>query len=157
MRKHSIIRYMGDVFMIYGIATLLLNMFCMFFAEYTQEISTLFMLGSTRSGISTDTSLQFLLTVAAATGLKYIFMTDILIKNMSRTARTVALFISAFAVTCGSVALFAWFPVNDPFIWGLFIVCFFVSCAISTLASYIAEKQENDRLDAALKKYKEEN
>ncbi len=155
MKRRSLLGFFSDAFMIYGILTLLLNLLCKIFGDGAKKISTLFSLGS--SGIATDTSLQFLVIIMAVSALRYVFMTDMLIKNMPRTARIVLMFISAFAISCGAVVLFGWFPVNMPLLWVLFIVCFAVSCTVSTVISYLAEKQENSRLDLALKKYKEEN
>ena len=43
-----------------------------------------------------------------------------------------------------------------PLAWVIFIVCFIISCTVSTFISVLAEKQENRRLEEALKRYKEE-
>ena len=155
MKKRSVLGFLADLFMIYGITTAILNIFCILFGAEAQGFSSIFAIGG--SGVSTAVSFEFLLTIACMMGVRYIFMTDIFIKDMSLAARTVLMFIAAFLLGCGAVALFGWFPVDLPLAWILIIVCFTVSCSVSTAISLAAEKQENRRLEQALKKYKEEN
>lgn len=140
--------------MIYGITTGLLNVFCIIFGTSAHGISTIFSLG--KAGVGIETSFQFLLAVSVIVGLRLIFSTDILIKNMPLAARIIAMFAGAFATIVAFVFLFDWFPADLPLAWIMFIVCFAVSCAVSTLVSVLAEKQENRRLEEALKRYKEE-
>ncbi|MBQ5316626.1 MAG: hypothetical protein J6I96_03625 [Oscillospiraceae bacterium] len=148
------LRFLGNVFMIYGVTTLIINIFCILFGKGAQGYSMMFSLGS--EGIPVKTSAEFLLTVASVVALRYIFMTETLIKDMSVTVRMILMFISAFAVTCAYIVLFGWFPVDMPSTWIMFIICFAVSCTVSSIISNQSEKQENRRLEEALKKYKEE-
>ncbi len=154
-KKRSIFGFLSSVFMIYGATILLLNIMCLLFGSKAQEVSSLFSLGN--SGVSSATAFQFLLVITAVNLLRYLFMTDILIKNMSVTVRMVLMFASAFAAACAAIVIFGWFPSGMIITWILFIICFAASCTISTLISYAAQKQENDRLEEALKKFKEEN
>lgn len=153
-RNFSILKFLSQVFMIYGITTGLLNIFCILFGTSACGLSTIFSLG--KAGVGVETSFQFLLAVAVVVGLKLIFTTDILIKNMPLAARIIALFASAFAVIVAFIFLFNWFPADLPLAWIMFIVCFVISCTAGTIISVIFEKQENRRLEEALKRYKEE-
>lgn len=153
-KNFSIFKYLSQVFMIYGITTGLLNIFCLLFGKSAHGLSTLFSLEN--SGVGVATSFQFLLAVSIIVGLRAILLTDILIKKMPLAARIIAMFAGAFAVIIVFIFLFDWFPANYPMAWIMFIVCFIVSCAVSTLISVLAEKQENRRLEEALKRYKEE-
>ena len=150
----SILKYLSQVFMIYGITTVLLNVFCILFGTSAHGLSTIFSLGN--EGVGVATSFQFLLAVSLIVGLRAVFMTDILIKKMPLAARIITMFAGASAVMIAFIFLFKWFPANTPMAWILFIICFIVSCIVSTLVSVLAEKQENRRLEEALKRYKEE-
>lgn len=150
----SVLKYLSQVFTIYGITSGLLNIFCILFGTSAYGFSTIFSLGN--SGVSVATSFQFLLAVSLIVGLKFIFMTDILIKKMSLPARIIVMFAGAFATIIAFIFAFGWFPADMPIAWIMFIVCFIISCAVSTLISVLAEKQENRRLEEALKRYKEE-
>ena len=154
-KRFTVFGFLAQVFMIYGITTGLLNIFCMIFGNEAEGYSTIFSLAT--EGVSVATSLQFLLAVTIVIILRVVLMTDMLIKNMPLGSRIAAMFMSVFAVIIAFVFLFGWFPATDPLAWIMFIVCFAVSCAVSVIISTIAERQENRKLDEALKRIKEEN
>lgn len=153
-KDFSLLKFLSHVFMIYGITTGLLNIFCILFGESAHGFSTIFSFGS--AGVSVATSLQFLLAVSVIVGLRSVFMTDILIKKMPLAARIIVMFAGAFGTILVFVFLFDWFPADMPMAWIMFIVCFILSCAVSTIISMLAERQENRKLEEALKRYKEE-
>ena len=153
-KNFSLLKYLSQVFMIYGITTGLLNIFCILFGTSAYGLSTIFSLGN--AGVGVATSFQFLLAVAVVVGLRLIFTTDILIKKMPIAARIIAMFAGAFATILVFIFAFDWFPADMPIAWIMFIVCFVISCGASTAISVLAEKQENRRLEEALKRYKEE-
>lgn len=154
-KRFTVFGFLAQVFMIYGITTGLLNIFCMLFGNEAVGYSTIFSLAS--DGVSVATSLQFLLVITIVIALRVIFMTDKIIKNMPLGARIAAMFASVFAVMIAFVFLFGWFPATDPLAWVMFIVCFAVSCAVSVIISTAAERQENRKLEEALKRIKEES
>ena len=153
-KKTGILGYLSQVFMIYGITVLLLNIFCLIFGVEAAALSTIFSLGS--SGIAVSTMFQFLAAVSLINILRFILMTDILIKKMSIALRIVAMFTGVLAIMIGFIFAFGWFPVTDVTAWVMFVVCFVLSCAISTFISVLAEKQENKKLEEALRRFKEE-
>ena len=153
-KKFSLLNFLSQVFMIYGITTGLLNIFCIIFGTSAHGLSTIFSLGD--AGVGVATSFQFLFAVIIIVGLKLIFTTDIFINKMPIAARIITMFTGAFATIIVFIFLFDWFPADMPLAWIMFIVCFVISCAVSTLVSVLAEKQENRRLEEALKRYKEE-
>lgn len=153
-KNFSLLKYLSQVFMIYGITSGLLNIFCILFGTSAYGLSTIFSLGN--SGVSVATSFQFLLAVSIIVGLRFVFMTDILIKKMPLAARIITMFAAAFAAILVFIFIFGWFPADMPIAWIMFIVCFIISCTVSTMISVLAEKQENRRLEEALKRYKEE-
>ena len=153
-KRFTVFRFLSQVFMIYGITMLLLNIFCILFGADAKGYSTIFSLAE--AGISVSTSLEFLLAVIIVIVMSMFFMSDRIIKNMRHGARLVAMFVSIFVVIIGCVFLFGWFPPNDPIAWLMFVVCFGVSCTVSVAISTVAERQENKKLDEALKRIKEE-
>lgn len=153
-KNFSVLKFFSQIFTIYGITTVLLNIFCVMFGESAYEFSTIFSLKS--AGVGVAASFQFLLALSIITALRFVFMTDILIKKMPFIARIIALFSGVFATIITFVFTFKWFPSDMPIAWIMFIVCFIISCTVSTIISVIAEKQENRKLDEALKRYKEE-
>lgn len=152
-RKFTVRRFFLQVFLIYGVTTGMLNIFCILFGTSANGFSTIFSLGN--SGVSVQTSFQFLLAAVIITVLRVLFMTDSLIKKMPLAARVIALFASVFATMVLFIFAFEWFPADVPKAWGMFIICFVVSCSVSTALSVWAEKRENRRLEDALKRCKE--
>lgn len=153
-KKFSILEFCSQVFTIYGITIVLLNIFCILFGTSAQEFSTIFSMGN--QGLGVATSFQFLLAVLAITILRFIFMTDILIIKMPTAARIAAMFAGTFVIILVFIIVFDWFPADLPMAWIMFLICFVVCCTAGTMISLIAEKQENRKLEEALKRYKEE-
>ena len=153
-KKPTVFDYLSQVFMIFGITVLALNIFCLIFGETAKEFSTIFALGS--EGLSVKTMLQFLLAIAITITFRAVFMTDLIIKKMPLTARIVVLFAATFLNIVIFVIVCGWFPINNLLAWIMFIISFAVSCTLSTLISILSERTENKRLAEALNKLKEE-
>lgn len=154
-KKPTIFDYLSQVFMIFGITILLLNIFCLIFGEIAREFSAIFVLGS--EGLSVETMLQFLLAIAITITFRFIFMTDLIIKKMPLLARIIVLFSASFLNIMVFIIVCGWFPVNNLLAWIMFLISFAVSCTASTLISILWEKTENKRLAEALDKLKEES
>lgn len=88
--------------------------------------------------------------------LRFLFMTDRVVKRMPLAVRVLLLFAGAFGTILGCVMLWDWFPADAPRAWVAFLVSFGVSCGVSTLLSTLKEKQENKKLEEALRRRKEE-
>lgn len=153
-KNFSIFKFFSQIFTIYGITTVLLNIFCIVFGNEAYSFSTIFSLGS--KGVGVATSFQFLFVLSIITALRFVFMTDVLIKKMPLILRIIALFSGTFATTTAFIFIFDWFPSDMPIAWIIFVICFVISCTVSTLISILAEKKENNRLEEALKRFKEE-
>ena len=152
--KPTILDYLSQVFMIFGIAVLTLNIFCLLFGDSAQEISAIFTLGSV--GLSVTTMLQFLLAIGITILFRFVFMTDILIKKMPLAARIITMFAAAFLNIMVFVILCGWFPVDNLMAWIMFLISFAISCAVCTAVSLFKEKMENHKLAEALNRLKEE-
>ena len=152
--KPTILDYLSQVFMIFGIAVLTLNIFCLLFGDSARDISTIFTLGN--AGLSVTTMFQFLLAIGITILFRFIFMTDILIKKMPLAARIITMFAAAFLNIMAFVILCGWFPVDNLMAWIMFLISFAISCTVSTAVSLLKEKMENRKLAEALNRLKEE-
>ena len=154
--RPTILKLLQKVFVIYGITTLILNIFTLIFGDAAKEMSTIFSFGNEALGVKT--AMQFLLAVVILVLIETLFTTDILIKKMKLPTRICLVFVSIFAVISLFVAVFGWFPTDLALPWIMFIICFAISSAVSTIITAYSEKQENKKLDEALKRFKgEEN
>lgn len=152
-KKLTVRGYLSEVFMIFGIIVLLLNVFCLLFGSDAEPVSTIFAFGS--EGLARSTMFEFFAAIALIVALRVVFMTDIVIKTAPISLRVILMFSGAFAVTVSFVFMFGWFPTSNIAAWAMFGICFAASCAISTFVAFFSERQENKMLEEALKHYKE--
>ena len=152
-KKSTLLDYLSQIFVGFGITVAILEIMSILFGDLLVDHSTMFSLGS--EGISAATAFQFFGAIILIVTLRFIFMTDIVIKELTLTARMVMFFIGAFAVTVVFIFIFGWFPVDNPLAWIMFIVSITIKSVVSTIVSSAAEKQENKQLEEALRKIKE--
>ncbi len=152
--KPTILKFLSKIFTIYGVTMLILNIFALVFGAEAKGFSTIFEYGN--CALSIKTSLQFLLATFILVFVETVFMTDIFIKKMKTATRIILMFVSIFAVVTAFVAIFGWFPMDMALPWIMFIICFGICSTVSTVISIISEKQENQKLEEALKKFKGE-
>ncbi|MBQ6787956.1 MAG: hypothetical protein IJO85_09545 [Lachnospiraceae bacterium] len=153
-KKRTIFDYLGQVLMIFGITILILNVFCVVFGENAKEISTMFAMGS--DGISVSTSFQFLLVSIIVVVLRFLFFTDSIIKNMSLPVRTGSMYVAIISVILVMNWVFGWFPADMWQAWLGFVLSFIVCSVVSTITVLVKDKLENEKMQDALKKYKQE-
>lgn len=152
--RKTVFDYFSQVFTIFGVTLLLLNVFCVLFGEDAREYSTMFALGA--EGLTVSTMLQFLLVSVLITALRIVFFTDGIIRRMPLAVRTIGMFAAVFVTIVAFIVLFDWFPVNLWQAWVGFLVSFGVSVAVSTLLTMWKEKMENRKLEEALLRAKQE-
>lgn len=153
--RKSVFGYLAQIFMIYGIMTLLLNVFCLVFGNVEEGYSAMFSLGS--KGISVATSMQYFGVAILTTLYRFVFCTDTVIKNMPVLLRVSLMLIFVVGTVSAFIVIFKWFPVNAWEPWVLFVFCFAVSFIVSGVVVTLKEKLENKRMEEALLRYKEEN
>lgn len=154
--RPTILKLLQKVFVIYGITTLILNIFTLIFGDAAKEMSTIFSFGNGALGVKT--AMQFFLAVFILVLIETLFTTDIFIKKMKNPMRICLVFVSIFVVISLFIVIFGWIPTNMALPWIMFIICFAISSAVSTIITAYSEKQENKKLDEALKRFKgEEN
>lgn len=154
LKKNTIFDYFANVLIIYSISVISIVLFCILFGEHAKGVSSIFSLGNT--GISINTLVEFFALSVAIVGMRWLFFTDSIIKNLSITVRSILMFSCVIILVGVFAAIFKWFPVNMPIPWIMFFICFFVCALISTFISMIKEKNENKKIQDALNKLKEE-
>lgn len=154
INRHTIFDYFTQIMIIWGISVLSLCFFCILFGDAANGYSSIFQLGS--AGISIFTLIQFFALAVIITSLKFLFFTDMLIKNLSTVMRSVMMFACIILSIALFAAVFQWFPVNQIKPWLMFFICFFVCASVSVLVSVLKEKSDNRKMQAALERLKEE-
>lgn len=153
-KNETVFDYIGQIFLIFGFTIVCLNIFCILFGEDAREYSTIFSLG--KNGLSVQTMLQFLLTSSIIVTLRFLLLTDGLIKKVPIAIRIAGMFASIILIMALFIILFDWFPVDMWRPWVMFFVCFGISAGISIAVSGWKEKMENKKMDEALQRLKKE-
>ena len=152
--KDTIFDYLAQILTVWGVSILSICVLGCCFGEAAQGGSTIFQLG--KAGISTSTLLQFLALSVVITSLKFLFFTDVFIKNLRIMVRTVLMFVCIILSIALFAGIFAWFPVNQIKPWIMFFICFFVCAFFSVLVSLLKEKSDNKKMQEALERLKGE-
>lgn len=150
--RKTIFDYLGQVLIVFGFSTVVLNLFCLLIGEDAQSISAIYSLG--KEGISVTTSLQFLGVSVCITGFRFVFFTDGFIRQMSVVMRTVCMFVSIILLIAVCAVLFDWFPVDMWQPWAAFLLTFAACSAASLFLMALKEKAENRKMEEALNKIK---
>lgn len=152
--RKTIFDYIGQVFMIFGFTMLILSVFCLLFGESAKGYSTMFALG--KEGICVGTMLQFLLAAVFTVTLRWLFFTDVLIKNMAVFLRAVGMVLSELCVIIVLILLFGWFPVDQWLPWLMFFVSFGICFVVSVTVTAFKERLENRRMEEALERLRKQ-
>ena len=152
IKRNTIFDCLTQVMVIWGVSVLSLCLFCHLFGEDAKGVSSIFDLGNT--GVPVATLMQFFLLAILITGMKYLFFTDIVIKNLRIIVRSILMFAGVIVWIAVFAAAFRWFPVNQAKPWLMFFVCFAVCSSISVAVSAVKEKSDNRKLQEALERMK---
>lgn len=150
----TIFDYAGQVLITYGFSIVALNLFCILVGEYAQDVSSIYSLG--KEGLSTATMVQFFAVSICITGLRALFFTDRMIRQMSITVRTVCMLLSIIVLIGVCAAAFGWFPVGMWQAWAWFLATFAFCFVCSMLITRLKEKTENRKMEEALRRLKEQ-
>lgn len=151
--KRTILDYLAQVLIVFGFAMLTMNIFCLAFGNSAKGFSSMFALGN--QGVPAKIAFQFLCISALITGARFIFFTDIFIKKMPISLRTICMLTSVITIIVIFVIAFHWFPANMWQPWAMFFLCFGISFLGSYVVMSIREKVENQRMEEALQRLKE--
>lgn len=150
--NNGIFDYLTRVLVVFGFSMLVMNIFCVIFGDSAQGLSSMFAMGS--QGLPVETAFQYLGISALIVGIRALFFTDRLIKNMAIPLRTVCMLGSVVLIAVLFIIRFQWFPADMWQAWAMFFLCFIVCFIGSYLVMLLKEKTENRKLNEALSKLK---
>lgn len=150
--QKTIFDYLGQVMITFGFSVVVMNVLCLLVGEEAREVSTIYSLG--KEGLSVATMLQFLVVAVCITGLRVLFFTDRIIRQMSITVRTVCMLSAVVVVIVIFTVLFGWFPVDMWESWAAFFLTFGLCFAGSLTVMHLKEKAENRKMEEALRRIK---
>ena len=151
--RKTIFDYIGMVFGVFGFFVAVMNIFCILFGEEARDISSMFSLG--KEGISTAMMKQYFAVSALIIAARFLFCTDIIIKNMAIAARAVCMVALSVVIIICFILRFGWFPADMWMPWILFFVSFGICFAVSMVVAVQREKAENRKMEEALAKLKQ--
>ncbi|NLL23318.1 MAG: hypothetical protein GX260_05995 [Tissierellia bacterium] len=151
--RNTVFDYIAKVFATYGIMVVIFILFSLLIGNSIGDYSSLFILGD--RGLSMATLLQLLLLAGIITIAQSVFLTDRWIKKMPITLRNVLFYFVSMLTIVALILRFEWFPINDLKAWIGFFFSFTISVSISVVITRLRERAENNKMEAALKKYHE--
>ncbi|MDE6202427.1 MAG: hypothetical protein K2O16_11845 [Lachnospiraceae bacterium] len=152
--KKTIFDYVEQVFGIFGFSIIILNIFCRMFGEEAREISSIFSMG--KEGLSLAVMVQFFSTAVWIVFMRVLFFTDVFIKNMRIAVRSVMMVASILIMMVAYILIFDWFPVDNWLPWVMFFGCFGICFVISLSLSILRERIENQKMEDALNRLKQQ-
>ena len=138
--------------MIFGFSMAVQSVFCLLFGENAREFSAMFSLGG--EGLSIALMWQFLLISALIVFWRFLFFTETVIRNLSVTGRTMGMVTAVLLTAIVFILLFDWFPADMWQPWVMFLLCFGICFAVSTVVTDRLEKAENRKMEEALRRAK---
>ena len=153
--RKTLFDYAGQAFITFGFSIVALNLFCTLVGEYAQDVSSIYSMG--KEGLSTATMMQFFGVSVCITGLRFLFFTDRIIRQMSITMRTVCMLLSIIGLIVVCALMFEWFPVDMWQSWAGFLITFALCFTGSMFVARLKEKTENRKMEEALQRLKEQD
>ena len=151
--RKTIFDYLAQALTLFGLTTVILNIFCLLFGESAKNLSAMFALGN--QGLPTGICFQFLLISFLIAGIRILFFTDVLFKTMAIWLRTLCMLAAVIMIIAAFAVTFHWFPADMWQPWAMFFVCFGISFLGSYLIMTLKEKIENRQMEEALRRLKE--
>lgn len=150
--KTTIFDYLAQVLIVFGFTILTMNVFCLAFGNSAKEFSAMFAIGS--EGIPIGVTFQFFGIAILIVSVRFVFFTDIFIKQMPIWLRTIGMLTTVVIIISAFIVAFQWFPVNMWQPWAMFFLCFAISFLGSYLVMLIKERTENRQMAEALQRLK---
>lgn len=153
-KKIGLTDFLNRMINAFGIVVLVTMIMGPIIGNDASEISTLFSLGDV--GISFRTLYQGMLLSFVCTALSEVLTSDLIFKNMMILWKTVITFF-VVGITAGLMSgLFGWFPMDNPKIWIMYVICFILCSGIS-LALVYKSKREDELINSKLEELKKKN
>ena len=153
--RKTVIDYIGQVFITFGFSIAVLNIFCLVFGEDAKELSSMFSMG--KEGLSVATMMQYFAAAVLSVLIRFLFFTDVVIKNMSVVKRTFWMLVLEIAMIVLFIWRFDWFPVDVWPAWLAFFISFGLCFGGGVAVTGLKEKMENKKMEEALARAKGES
>lgn len=152
--RKNVIDYVEQIMKIFGFTVIMLNILCILFGESARGFSSIFAMG--KEGIRISTMLQFLSVAVWITLVRFLFFTDVVIRNKGIPFRSCGMIASVLVIMTVYIWKFQWFPIGDWFCWFMFLSSFGVSFVVSLGVTVIKGRMENRRMEEALERFKKQ-
>lgn len=146
--------YAGHIFSVFGLIMVIMMVLCRIFGEDAKEISSMFQLGS--RGLALETMLQYLGVAVFMELIRILFFTDLVIRKLSLTLRTVGMLMITLLLIAVFIIVFDWFAADSWGAWGMFALCFGISVGVSAVIAALKEKIENRQMAEGLDRLKKQ-
>lgn len=116
------------------------------------EISSIFQMPG---GISRVTLLQFFVVAVCTSIIRFVFMSEVLIKSFKLSGRIICMFGIELLMVAFAVWQFKWFHTTNVSAWAGFLISFSICFILSVLLTIKSEKKANSDMNEALHKVQE--
>jgi hypothetical protein len=152
--RKTILDYITQVLGLFGFTMIILMSFSMLFGESAKGYTNLFAAG--KAGIPAAIMAQFLVLSVINVFIRFIFLSDRLIKEMVISIRISLTLIAVLISISVFIIIFGWFPIYMWQPWALFVGSFLLCSAIGTFVTTAQNKLENKKLAEGLANLREQ-
>lgn len=146
---------MEQLLSVFATIMLVLMILTFFVGDQIEGESQMFQLGS--DGIALSTIAQFFCLSLAATLLKYVFFSEVLIHELPAILRSLFMLAAIFGISIVFVKKYNWFSMKSTGAWILFLLCFMTSFIMSIGIMLLKNRLEDKEIEEGLKKYRKKN
>ena len=152
--RKTITDYIAQIFGLFGFTMIIMMSFSILVGDDVCGYTTLFVSGTV--GVPTAIMAQFLVLSIINVFIRFIFLTDHLIKEMALMLRIILTLLSVLLSSSIFIIIFGWFPVYMWQPWVLFIGSFLLCSAIGIFVTSVQNKKENKRMAEGLANLREQ-
>jgi hypothetical protein len=152
--RKTVIDYITQVFSLFGFTMIIMMCFSLLIGESAKEFTTLF--AYDEAGVPVTVMLQFLVLSVINVFIRFLLLSDRLIKEMLITIRIALTLLAVLLSISIFIIIFGWFPIHMWQPWALFIGSFLLCSAIGTFVTTAQNKLENKKLAEGLANLREE-
>jgi hypothetical protein len=152
--RKTIIDYITQVLSLFGFTMIIMMSFSLLFGESAKGYTTLFANG--KAGVSAEVMVQFLVLSLINVFIRFLFLSDRIIKEMLITIRIVLTLMAVLISISIFIIIFGWFPIHMWQPWTLFVGSFLMCSAIGTFITSAQNKMENKKLAEGLANLREQ-
>ncbi len=150
-KEKYLMSFLNDVVANFGFIILMVAISAMLVGEFAKDVSSVFTLGDI--GLSLNTILQFFVFSFFTTTINRVFLSDLIIKNLSSIKRVMYMSISICIIAFVFIFIFNWFPINMIGAWITFLTLSFICIMCATIITFRKEQNYNKKMEQALEEF----